>query len=752
MTNSNFDYQNSERLQPRPDEYDAIDFGEIFASLYDSKFIIIGSILIALFIGGVKTFLETPIYKTDALLQIQEPNSQLGALEAVSGLFETKVPVLAEIEIIKSRKILGEAVRNLKLNLIAEPKYFPMIGRALARRFENKHKNDVAAAYFDSIDYAWGGEVIVVDTFDTPNELEGKEFTLVAQEQGRFKLLIEEKLILDGEVGKLATATTDASDMPVSLFVSTLKSRPGTHFIVKKQTERAAFETLRQSLAVSEKGRNSGILEFGLESANPQLAMRILNEIAHIYVRQSVELKSAEAQKTLVFLENQLPTLKDQLEAATSALNEFRTQKGSVDLDTETQSLLQGIVELNTQLTLLQQKRDEARQKFTEAHPSVVAIDKQIARLQDQLKKHDRNIEILPETQQVILRLSRDVKVNTELYTTLLNNAQTLRVAKEGTVGNVRIIDEAYLPVSPIKPNKRLILIVSCALGLMFGIGFVFIRKALHRGIEDPDIIERNLNIPIYATVLHSNDQDKLNQQIQKNSKNNTKELLLLSLKNKDDPAIESLRSLRTTLHFAFLEAQNNIIMITGPSPNVGKSFVSTNLAVMLADADKKILLIDADLRKGVINKLLGLERSPGLSDIISEEKTVVDSIMTVPDANIDFLATGSIPPNPSELLLHERFGVLLSNLSKQYDHIIIDSPPVLAVTDACIIGRMASVTLMVVKAGIHPMRELTQSVKRLSQAGVPLKGIVFNDVPQHASKYGYGYKYIYQYNYAKTK
>lgn len=749
MTNRNFEFQNTESLQPLIDEYDSIDVGGLFAALLESKIIIISFIVFALLIGGVKSFLDTPIYQTDALLQIQEPTSQLGALESVSGLFEAKTPVLAEIEIIRSRKILGAVVQNLELNLIAEPKYFPIIGRALARRFESTHNNEVAAAYFELIDYAWGGESILVDTFEISDEFVGKDFTLIAQDQGHFKLLLEEKLVLEGEVGKHTTA----SDSSVSLFVSALKARPNTQFIVKKQTSRTAFESLKHSFSVAEKVKNSGILEFSLESANPRLAMQTLNEIANIYVRQSVELKSAEAQKTLAFLEKQLPTLKDQLEAATSALNEFRTQKGSVDLDTETQSLLQGIVELNTQLTLLQQKRDEARQKFTEAHPSVIAIDKQIARLQEQLKKHDRNIEILPETQQVILRLSRDVKVNTELYTTLLNNAQTLRVAKEGTVGHVRIIDEAFLPVLPIKPKKTLIIGISFAIGLLLGIGTVLIRRALHRGIEDPDLIEKNLNIPVYSTVPHSNDQDKLNFNIEKNRKNRTKELLLLSLTNKDDIAIESLRSLRTTLHFAFLEAQNNIIMITGPSPNVGKSFVSTNLAVMLADAGKKILLIDADLRKGAINKSLGLDRSPGLSDIITEEQTIVDSIMTIPEANIDFMATGSIPPNPSELLLHERFGILLSRLSQQYDHIIIDSPPVLAVTDACIIGRMASVTLMVAKAGMHPMRELTQSVKRLSQAGVSLKGMVFNDVPQQNSKYGYGYsKYIYQYNYAKTK
>ena len=401
----------------------------------------------------------------------------------------------------------------------------------------------------------------------------------------------------------------------------------------------------------------------------------------------------------------------------------------------------------------MQQKRDELRQKFTESHPSVVAIDKQIARLQGQMNTNDQKIEVLPETQQVILRLARDVKVNTELYTALLNNSQTLRVSKAGTVGNVRIIDYAVLPTEPIKPKKPLIVAASLILGLILGVASAFIRKSLHRGVQDPDLIEKQLNIPVYATIPHSADQEKINIRLKKTHKREENELSILALEKNDDLAIESLRSLRTTLHFAFLEAQNNVIMITGPSPGVGKSFVSINLATVLADAGKKILLIDGDLRKGFINKSLGVRREQGLSEFISNTITLDVAIHKIPIANFDFIATGSIPPNPSELLLHERFGIFLESISKRYDHVIIDSPPILAVTDAAIIGRMASATLMVIRAGQHPMRELEQSTKRLLQAGVDIKGIVFNDVPESSSNYGYGYgKYVYQYSYQKSK
>ncbi len=193
--------------------------------------------------------------------------------------------------------------------------------------------------------------------------------------------------------------------------------------------------------------------------------------------------------------------------------------------------------------------------------------------------------------------------------------------------------------------------------------------------------------------------------------------------------------------------------MITGPSPSVGKTFVSTNLSMVLAYSGKKILLIDADLRKGVLNKALGVSRENGLSDFILNTITADEAICNIKDGNnewtIDFIPTGTLPPNPSELLLHDRFGALLETLSESYDYIIIDSPPILAVTDACIIGRMASATLMIVKSGEHPLRELQQSVKRLKQNDVDIKGVVFNDLSMSSFGYGKG-KYIYQYNYQK--
>jgi tyrosine-protein kinase Etk/Wzc len=734
-------------------EDDEINLAELLGTLLDSKWLIMSVTTTVLLIGVAKALVDTPIYKTDAMLHLQEQSksSMMGDLGDLSALgMESKKPILAEIELIKSRLELGQAVRDLKLNIIAQPKYFPIIGAAVARHFKGSKTVEFAEPLFGQAQYAWGGEEIQVESFSVPSSWQGKELTLVVDKHGYYQLLKDEILVLEGQTNKLAQKKVPDEEEPVSLFVSLIKARLGTQFTLIRQSDIHAIEALRASLTVAEKGKQSGILELTTESSDPELAVKTINKIADIYTKQNYDNKSEEADNTLKFFDNELPKLKEKLDIATAVLNDFRTSKGSLDLEIETKGVLEGVVELQTQTTLLEQKRDELRQRFTITHPSVVALDTQILRLQKQMSVHERKIEKLPETQKEVLKLARDVEVNGNLYTELLKSAQTIRIAKQGTVADVKIIDRAILPTTPIKPKKALIVAIAFILGLILGIAIALIRKSLQNGIEDPDIIEKRLNIPVYATVPYSDVQAALRKQYKSKGLHEYKPILL-AVNHPEDLAIESLRSLRTSLHFAFLESQNNIIMITGPRPAIGKSFISINLAVVLGNSGKKILLIDGDLRRGYLNKELGVRRENGLSELVSQSITVAESIHTIPDANIDFIATGAIPPNPSEILLHNRFSALLDNLKKQYDYIIIDTPPILAVTDAAIVGRLVGATLMIVKAGLHPLRELEQAHKRLVQSGVRVNGVVFNGIVKTSSSSG-AYRYVYQYDYKSSK
>jgi tyrosine-protein kinase Etk/Wzc len=710
------------RSAPDVDE-EEIDLGELLGVLIENRWLIAAIMLVVLVIGGFKAWTATPIYQADGLLQVEAKQSSLAALD-INGMFESDPLISAEIEILRSRAVLGTVVDNLKLEIMAAPEYLPYIGAALARRQPANERPKIQ-----------------VDSLDISGSMKGQALTLVARGSSNYDVLDENgDSIFRGKVGETGGGES------ISLFVSQLQADEGQHFQVWRQSRIGAINGLQGRLTVAERGEWSGILSITVEGANPASVRQQVDAIANAYVRQNVELKSAEAENTLVFLNEQLPLVRQEMEAAEVALNTYRLEKGSVDLPLETQSILQTIVAVEGQLIELQQQRDKLMQTFREIHPTVLALDRQISRLNDQLNDLNSQVYDLPTTQQEVLRLVRDVEVETALYTSLLNTAQELEVMKAGTVGNVRVIDYAVQPTRPVKPSRSRILLLSLLLGSFAGVAIAFGKKALKAGVEDPDLIEKHVHIPVYASISHSNRQDSL----YKDMRSKKLKRAILALDTPTDPAIESLRNLRTALHFGMMNVENNCIMIAGPSPQVGKSFVSVNLAAVLTSNDKKVLLIDADLRRGHLHEYLGIERQNGLSDLISGDVPIDQALHQTTIPGLTLIPTGTIPPNPAELLLHERFSNYLNELTPKYDHVIIDSPPILAVTDATIIGQMVGGTLMVLRAGQHPMREIDQAVKRLKQAQVNLRGMLFNDVNVQSQRYGAG-KYSYQYTYKNS-
>jgi tyrosine-protein kinase Etk/Wzc len=702
---------------------DELDLGELIGVLIENRWLILIIMLVTSALGWMKAWTETPIYQADALLQVEEKQSGMVTLEA-SELFGGDTSVYSEIEIIKSRSVLGTVVDNLKLDIVAGPEYSPFFGEALARRMPA----DVRP-------------LIRIDSLELPESMKGQSLTLVATGTSSYEVLDEStNLILRGNVGE--TAGGDA----ISLFVSKMQGEEGQRFYVQKWPRVSAINSLQSRLSVREKSDWSSVLSATLEGTDPESVRQQLDGIADAYVRQNVERKSAEAEKTLEFLDEQLPTVRQRMEAAELSLNSYRLEKGSIDLPLETQSILATIVQVENELNTLEQEREKVTLAFTGNHPTVIALDRQIRRANNELAELNSQVRDLPTTQQEVLSLIRDVEVNTVLYTSLLNTAQELRVAKAGTVGNVRVIDYAVEPTIPVSPRKFRILLLSILLGGFLGVAAAFARKALKGGVEDPDLVENHVHVPVYATILHSKRQQKIYGDLKSKQVNSA----ILAEDSPDDAAIESLRNLRTALHFGMMDVKNNCIMIAGPSPEIGKSFISVNLAAVLTSNNKKVLLIDGDMRRGHLHEYLGVSRDNGLSEFISGEIPIGGALRETRINGLTFIPTGRIPPNPSELLLHKRFTNCLSVLTPRYDHIIIDSPPILAVTDATIIGQMAGGTLMVLKSGEHPMREIDQAVKRLQQSGVNLRGLLFNDVSIQSQRYGAG-KYSYQYSYKNS-
>ena len=731
-------------LQAPQDDEDSINLLDLLDVVIEQRWLIASVTAVVLALGGVYAMMATPIFEANTLIQVEDSKAggMGGMLADMGSMFDIKSPATAEIEILRSRLVIGQAATNLKLDLTIEPKYLPLIGRWLSRRATAP----ATPGFLGLSGYVHGNESLQVAYLKGPKSLDGDKFSVVLTTLGYTLLSPEGDALGNGQMGEPLPFKFDGQS--ASLLVASAVGLPGATFYVTSASLLGVTEKLQKAIVITEQGKQSGVISASLEGSNPALTASILNEIGALYVRQNVERKAAEAEKTISFLNTQLPQLRAELEASEGKFNQFRNQNGTFDLGSEAKALLDQAVALRVKLLELQQKRKELDARFTAQHPSVQVLDAQIKDITSQLGGLEGKSKTFPNVEQDLLRLTRDVKVNNELYTSLLNSFQQLRLVKEGKVGNVRIVDVAAVPERPVRPQRGTLLAISGVLGLLAGLGLAFLRNSLRPGIKNAEDIEQHLGLHVFATVPHSKDQAGLTSTMNSDITG----MHLLANLRPEDPGVESLRSLRTALQFAMLDAPNNIVLITGPTPGIGKSFTTANFAAVLGAGGKRVLMIDADMRKGHIHKSFGLERGHGLSDLIAGSQTLAQVIRKDVSPQLDLITTGTLPPNPAELLMSPATVQLLQTLSSQYDIVLIDTPPVLAVSDTQVLAPFAGTLFLVARAEISTLGELQETSKRLGQAGVAVRGVIFNDVNISKRRYGYGGGYGYGYKYSRYR
>lgn len=719
---------------------DEINIGSLVDTIWlDRK--LVGLIVAAIFVlGTAYAFMAKPIYEANLIVQVEDnPGSTKSLLGDVGALFETKTAASAEIELLRSRMVVANAVDSLGLYIDARPKYFPFVGRWLASR--NKQLSD--PGIFGLGGYAWGNEAIQAPVFNVPPEVQGGEFILTAGDNGEFGLRQSDYDIdIKGKIGQTSTHETQAGT--VEILVAKLDAKPGTQFLLQRNSRLDSIEDLQKDLKIAERGKLSGIIEVKLEGGNPQLTARILNAVGHEYVRQNVERKSEEAEKSIAFLDSHLPEIRQNVEDAETRYNQLRDKRGTIDIGEEAKNILRQAVEIDVKLLDVKRVREELLSKFTAQHPSVVNADKQLSILNSQKAAIQDQIKKLPGVEQDVVASMRDVKVGTELYTSLLNTAQQLRLAKASKIGTSRLIDVAVIPEQPIKPKRLLIVAISALLGLFAGVMAAFVRKAMRGAIDNPKVIEDATGLQVYATIMESKHQQTLTRKIEAKEQGK----FILAEVQPDDLAVESLRSFRVALQFAMLDAANNRVMITGPTPGVGKSFLAANMAAILAQAGKRVLLVDVDLHKGYLHQKFGLPRTGGLSEVLAGELTLEQATHKNVLKNLSFITAGTHVVNPSALFLNERLLQFFEECSQQHDIVIVDASPALLVSDVAVIGPSMGTTFMVVRDGVSTVSDLTTAVKRLAQARVEVRGVLFNgQLPRVTARYGYGYGYGYKYS-----
>lgn len=752
--------QNPQMSAPADDE---IDLGRLFGLLLDHKWWIVGITAVFALFGILYAVLATPIYQGDALVQVERRSSMspLGELSSMLGE-GTEANTSAEVQILQSRMVLGQVVDRLELDKVVRPVTAPLVGDFLRRNGVER------PGLLEGVSWVWGDETLELGVLQVPQTALGKPLRVRVTGEDGYDVWLDDDFLGRGEVGELERFR----DGLIELHIVSLEAAEGAEFAVVKLSRNAAIRDLANRLSVSEVGggRNSstGMLNLTLTGPDQDRVRRSLDAIAQVFLTQNVERQSAEAEQSLSFLEEQAPEIRNQLATAENRLNDYRVEMDSVDLSSEAQAVIDQYIDVEQRLNEIDFQEAELAERYTRSHPRYESLIRQRRHLEAQREELNDRVNDLPEAQQEVVRLNRDVQVTQAIYVNVLNKMQELQIAKAGTIGNVRIIDTAVVGNNPIEPRRPLIVVLATMLGGMLAVGGVLARGLLFRGLQSPDEIEE-AGMAVYATVPRSAEQDKLMQGLRASGpeprrwrlpgvgrrddssehrrKSGRTSAGLLAQLSPTDNAVEALRGLRTSLHFAMLEADDNRLVVTGPSPGVGKSFITSNLAAVCAQSGLKVVVIDGDMRKGHLHDLLGGRSHPGLSDVLSGQDTFDGVLRTTADENLFFVARGSAPPNPSELLMQDRFTALLDEASRRFDLVLIDTPPVLAVTDAAIVAAQCSSTLMVARFEMNTVRELQVAARRLETAGVNARGVILNAVERKASSY-YGYYGYYNYTY----
>jgi tyrosine-protein kinase Etk/Wzc len=709
----------------------AFDLKGYFHTLYDSRWLIGGITAFITLVAVLYALVAKPVYESNLMIHVEEesPNASKNILSEASSLFETKKAAIAEMELLRSRMVISRAVDNLQLYIDVQPRYFPIAGFW----FANQNNNALSEpGLFGYGGYVWGAEKAEVSVFEVPESWLGREFTLTALGNGRYRFSGGgQRIVFDGAVGLGYRVPT--SEGIVELKVDRMVANAEARFRLRRISRVAMIQAIQGALVITEQGKQSGIIEVKLQGENARRTHTLLSEIGREYMRQNLARKTEEAEKSLAFLNQQLPILKRQLEQAEDRYNQFRNANGTVDLQEEARmSLAQAAAARARRIDLIQ-KKTELLGRFTEDHPVVAAVNRQRKEVDAEIEEVNARIKALPVLEQDEARLTRDIKVNTDLYTALSNTAQQLRLISVGRVSNVRMVDAPVPPEKPIKPNRPLIVALAVVTGLFLGTLVAFARKAMKGGIDDPQKIERLLRARVvYATIPHSSNQDKL----MRKARDDAEPLPLLASIIPEDAAVESLRSFRAALQYSMPHFKNNVVMFAGPTQGLGKSFVTANFAAVMAAAGKRVLLIDADFRSGRLHRYFGVNRDKGLSKAISGATSATEIMHHDVVENLDFIPTGPLPPNRSEFLLDANLSALLDTLSADYDLVLIDTPPILAAADALIIGARAGAVFLLARASVTTEAEITESIKRLNYAGMSPQGVLFNDMTYGIGRY----------------
>lgn len=677
-----------------------------------------------------------PLFRSDGVLQIDSPakGTEAATGPANASLAGTPVLTAGEVQILRSRLVLDAVVAKLNLSVATRPNFFPIVGYPIARLLDDPSDppgDAPSGAPWGLRRWSWGGDQLSVASMEVPFNQLNDTLTLRATSEG-FALYSGGTLLLRGKAGEPAASP----DGRFRILVGTLRAHPGTEFCVTKYSHEDTLNSVLENLNVRELASGSGVIGVSYAAASRQLAMDFVNALQAAYLEQNANRYSLKAQQSKSVQEKRLAQIRDQLAAAQKELSDYQETHGVPNVPGETQILLKSSVDLDTKRLEIRTALDQAQQQFGPESSQIKTLRQQLASVESEQSRLDERIAALPPMQQKVVALTRDVKVFTKLYNSTLTAIQNYEMLESGPISNVRVVDQASEPFKPYFPRPRLLLLLSLPLGFLAGAMWVFAQRAMLRGIDNPSQLEQRTHLVTYASIPYSKRQHRLNR-------GSAPATQILAVSAPDDPAIEVLREMCAFPQPESSGAMSHALMLCGPTPDVGTTFLTVNLGTVLARSGARVVVVDADLHRGAVHSYFNATASPGLSDFLSGASPPETFIRHSEVAGLEYVPCGARASRPTDLLRRPRFADLMNYLLGQYDYVLVAAPPVLAVPDATLIGQFAGHTLLVLRAAHHPCNAIEAAIGRLVAAGLEVRGALLNRVGERAGSYlyrDYGY------------
>jgi capsular exopolysaccharide synthesis family protein len=547
--------------------------------------------------------------------------------------------------------------------------------------------------------------------------------------------------------------------------------------------------------------RNSRLVDVRFEGKDSVLAAKIVNTLADVYISQNLETKLRAVQDAVKWLHNRIEEERKKVEKAEQALLRYKEKHSIItDFSSDVENITaQKLAHLNTQVVEAESNRVEAETRYKQAmvltgtpdmldsipevlnnelirqiksmeielfkrmselskkygqkHPRMVAIESELNTLQKRRTQEvSRVINSLKNEYKVALEslelnqkaiqygvLRRESESARYMYELLIKRFKETSLTEDMKTGNIRIIDRAEVPEDPIKPKKKLNILLAIIVSLLTGTGLAFFFEYLDNTINTPEDVKQHLNIPYLGLTPLFSTKNKWNLRDDTSPE-------LIAFNYPRSTASESYRGIRTNILFSSAESVPQVILITGVGPQEGKTITTTNLAVTMAQADSKIVILDCDMRRANVHKVFGTANDHGLSNFLVGNSNMREAIVHTRISNLDVIPCGPIPPNPSELLGSTRMTTLLNSLRKHYAHILIDSPPSIAVTDAVVLSKSVDGVILVIRAGYTAKEIIKSGIAQFGAVGSHILGAVLNGVDISRDRYHYQY-YYYHYS-----